>query len=185
MKEVEADGFLFKFEDAIEAYVFDEKDRSKPTFHGLPMKAVDVVAEFEEAYLFVEIKDFDDPQIYDISTSSNDDEEKQASKDCFKLLKNYLKYKYRDTFLCRYAEQKVDKPVHYVCLLVNFDNALASRMKKDLHPELPVGRKSKRWSGEIARSCQVVNLEGWNRNFTGWPVQRIVPTPQSNNDLPS
>ena len=46
MKIVEADGFEFRFEDALDAFVFDETDSTKPTFHGAPMKGVDIVAEF-------------------------------------------------------------------------------------------------------------------------------------------
>jgi hypothetical protein len=137
------------------------------------MKAVDIVAEFANDYLFVEIKDFDDPQICNVLFSSSEEED-EARKKHFKWLKNYLKYKYRDTFLCRHAEQKVDKSIHYVCLLVNFDNALNTRVKNALHPELPVGKNSRRWLGEIARSCNVVNLEKWNQNFPRWPVQRLT-----------
>ena len=43
---VKTDGIEIRFEDAIEALVFDERDKDKPTFHGAPMKAVDIVAEF-------------------------------------------------------------------------------------------------------------------------------------------
>ncbi len=38
MKIVKADGFEFRFEDALDAFVFDEKDSTKATFHGAPMK---------------------------------------------------------------------------------------------------------------------------------------------------
>ena len=55
MKIVEADGFEFRFEDALDAFVFDETDSTKPTFHGAPMKGVDIVAEFAEAYVYVEL----------------------------------------------------------------------------------------------------------------------------------
>ena len=79
MKVVAADGFEFQFTDALDAFVFDEKDRSKPTFHGAPMKGVDIVAEFEEAYVYVELKDYDDPSIYDVRNAAND-EQKKARK---------------------------------------------------------------------------------------------------------
>ncbi len=64
MKLENVDGFSFDFTDALDAFVFDEKNSSNPHFHGQPMKAVDIVAEFPDAYLFVEMKDFDDPKIY-------------------------------------------------------------------------------------------------------------------------
>ena len=167
------DGFSFDFTDAIDAFVFDEKDRTKATYHGQPMKAVDVVVELADAYLFIEIKDFHDPNLYD-STSYVDDEERRKKHDGFKWLKNYLKYKYRDSFLFRYAERKVDKPIHYICLLT-FDNALNTRMHKALKKELPVGRASQRWRREFVKSCQVVNVAKWNENFPQWPVSQMPP----------
>ncbi len=171
MKVVDADGFRFEFNDALEAFVFDEKDKSKVTFHGAPMKGVDVVAEFEEAYVFIEIKEYDDQDGYDALVFSSDEEKNEKQKS-FKWLKDYLKYKFRDSYLYRHAEDKVDKPIHYFCLLT-FDNALNSRMKKSLMQELPVGRKSLRWNKALAQSCHVVNIDKWNENFPKWPVRRV------------
>lgn len=172
MKLVETDGFEFRFEDALEAFVFDETDNTKPTFHGAPMKGVDIVAEFAEAYVYVELKDYDDSSMYDILGAANDDE-KKSRQSSFKWLKNYLKYKFRDSYLYRHAEQKVEKPIHYICL-VTFDNALNSRMQKSLKQELPVGKASRRWVQPLAKSCQVVNLDKWNENFPKWPVTRVA-----------
>ncbi len=172
MKVVTTDGFRFEFDDAIEAFVFDETDKSKATYHGAPMKGIDVMAEFEEAYVYIEIKDYDEQDQYDTSVFSTDDEKKQKQK-AFKWLKNYLKYKYRDSYLYRHAEDKVDKPIHYICLLT-FDNALNSRMKKSLDQELPVKKKPSRWNKALVDSCQVVNMAKWNENFPKWPVTRIV-----------
>lgn len=172
MKVVEADGFRFEFDDALEAFVFDEKDKAKVTYHGAPMKGVDLVAEFEDAYIFVEIKDYDEQDIYDALVFASEQEKTEKQKS-FKWLKNYLKYKFRDSYLYRHAEDKVDKPIHYVCLLT-FDNALNSRMKKSLAQELPVGKKSSRWNKTLVQSCQVVNMDKWNENFPKWPVARIA-----------
>ncbi|MDR3361909.1 MAG: hypothetical protein LBO64_03590 [Desulfovibrio sp.] len=172
MKIVEADGFEFCFQDALDAFVFDEKDCTKPTFHGAPMKSVDIVAEFEEAYVYVELKDYDDPSLYDIFGAATDDE-KDSRQDSFNWLKNYLKYKFRDSYLYRHAERKVEKPIHYVCL-ITFDNALNSRMQKSLKQELPVGKASRRWVQALAASCHVVNLDKWNENFPKWQVTRLA-----------
>ena len=86
------DGFDFDFMDAIDAFVFDEKDKNLPTYHGLShaMKAVDIIVELENDYLFIEVKDFYSPDDY-------------KNGDCFNHLRNVLKYKYRDTFLYRWA----------------------------------------------------------------------------------
>lgn len=172
--KIDADGFSFDFTDAINAFVFDEKDKLKPTFHGLPMKAVDIVAEFNDAYVFVEMKDFSDPDSYS-DVLAGDDEDAKTKRGHFKWLKNYLKYKYRDTYIFRHAEDKADKPIHYICLLT-FDNALNNRLQKSLKQELPVGKASKRWRQEIASSCQVVNVDCWNRNFPKWPVTKLAGT---------
>lgn len=171
MKVVVADGFEFRFMDALDAFVFDETDRTKPTFHGTPMKGVDIVAEFDDAYVYIELKDYDDSSIYDVPGALTDDD-RRSRQACFKWLKNYLKYKFRDSFLYRYAEQKVDKPVHYVCM-ITFDNALNSRMQKALKQELPVGKASSRWVHTLAKSCHVVNMDKWNENFPKWPVSRL------------
>ena len=135
------------------------------------MKGVDIVAEFDAAYVYIEMKDYDDPSAYDVVRATSDDE-KRSRQDSFKWLKNYLKYKYRDSYLYRHAEQKVDKPIHYICL-ITFDNALNTRMQKALKQELPVGKSPRRWVQTIATSCQVVNLEKWNENFPKWQAARL------------
>jgi hypothetical protein len=164
---VVSDGYQFDFTDAIAAFKFDETDPTQPTFHGAPMKAVDIIAEFPDEYVFVEVKEYDNPEEFHVNISMD-----KGEVDNFKWLKNYLKYKYRDSYLYRYAENKTDKPVHYVCLL-NFDDALNSVMRKNLRSELPVGKASRRWVRTLAQSCQVLNLAAWNRNFPQWPVQKM------------
>ncbi len=171
MKLENVDGFSFDFTDALNAFVFDEKDKIKMTYHGQPMKAVDIVVELKEAYLYIEIKDFFDPNSYD--TKSSKDEDLEKKQDNFKWLKNYLKYKYRDSYLYRHAEQKVDKTIHYICLLT-FENALNTTMQKVLRKELPVGKASQRWKQELVNSCQVVNVERWNQQFPKWPVTKTA-----------
>lgn len=170
MRLENVDGFSFDFTDALDAFVFDEKDKTRATYHGQPMKAVDIMVELNDAYLYIEIKDFFDPNSYD-TKSSKDEEGLEKNQDKFKWLKNYLKYKYRDSYLYRYAEQKVDKSIHYICLLT-FDNALNTTMQKILRKELPVGKASRRWKQEFVNSCQVVNVEKWNQQFPKWPVTK-------------
>lgn len=173
MAVVIADGYRFDFTDAINAFIFDETDKTKLTYHGAPMKAVDIVAEFAEFYVYVELKDYDDVSEYDVKNNAVSDIEKADRNKRFKWLKNYLKYKYRDTYIYRTAEQKIDKPIRYICL-INFDNALNNLMMKNLQRELPVGNKlPRRWQQSIALSCHVVNLAAWNRNYTDWPAIKL------------
>ena len=115
------------------------------------MKAVDIIVELENDYLFIEVKDFFSPEEY-------------QGKEHFKHLKEVLKYKYRDTFLYRWAEQKVDKPIHYLCLLT-LENALISRMNKAIRLELPWGKPVTRWKRPIVDRCVVLNEARWNKNF--------------------
>ena len=132
--ELEADGFKFQFKDAMSAYIFDEKDSQSSTFHGGFMKGVDIIAEYESAYVFIEMKDYDAiKEEYNIKNIEQEQDEarKESVRKNFKWLKNYLKYKFRDTCLYRYAEGKVEKPVHYFCL-VTFEDALNNVLKKSL-----------------------------------------------------
>ena len=55
--------FEFDFPDAIALYKFDERDSLSPTFHGAPMQAVDVMAEFSTFQLWIEIKEFQPSEI--------------------------------------------------------------------------------------------------------------------------
>ena len=87
-------------------------------------------------------------------------------------MKEYLKYKYRDSYLYRHAEDRVDKPVFYLCLLI-LESPLNMALQKALRRELPVGRPSGRWERELVRSCHVLNLEKWNQVFPKWPARRI------------
>ena len=176
---IEAGGFSFDFPDALDVFIFDEEDKSKPTYHGMPMKAVDVVAEFEDRYIYLEIKDFSNPKKYRVLGEGNTASKvSQRKSDRFVELKNELKYKYRDSYLFRHAEGKVEKPVGYICLL-SLDNTHSGIMQKELSRDLPVGKKHPhaRWKRAIAESCQVVNLQKWNELFPKWPAKRLPEVP--------
>lgn len=151
------DGFNFDFTDAIDAFVFDGKYKDKPHYHGVPMKAVDVIVERDKEYYFIEIKNPHDPSLYNHGT------------DGYQWLKSYLIQKYRDSYLFRLAEDKTGKPIHYLCLLI-LENALLNKLRDDLNRELPVGKASKLWKKEIATTCNVVNIAGWKRNFPNWKL---------------
>jgi hypothetical protein len=166
--KIAAEGFEFDFKDAKYAFKFDEEDSSLQTFHGAPMmKAVDIIVEFDDSYLFVEVKKIN---IHDDTTNA---------------IKNTLKYKFRDSFLYRYLEDKVDKPIHYVCLLAFENNQaleinLNKAVEKALQQELPFydpekNGRPKRWTRDLVSSCFVVNLNTWNNNkiLSQWPVKKI------------
>lgn len=158
--------YRFDFPKAKELYKFDERDTLSPTFHGAPMKAVDVMAEFDKFQLWIEIKGYTDE---DIQHLKNEKDQKKAGDNYH--IKDYLvknfKGKFRDTFLYRYCEDKIKKPIIYVCL-TNFDNTLNSYFKKELMRHIPGDKANpKRWTKELIPKDKifVVNEATWERNF--------------------
>lgn len=158
---LEEGALQFDFYGAINAFKFDEQDKTSPTYHGLShcMKAVDFVVEYEDHYLFVEIKDPRNPNRY------------ATPQDKTALLKN-LTTKFRDTFLYRWAENKLDKPVRYQCL-VEVDNAQTLYLMSQLKKQLPTAKQPERWGQPLAELCAVANRATWNNNFPHIQVRRI------------
>jgi len=151
----------FDFTGAINAFKFDEQDQSQATFHGLShcMKAVDFVVEYADHYLFVEIKDPLNPARYGTPQDKNE------------LIKN-LVAKFRDTFLYRWAENKVDKPVRYQCL-VELDNAQTLYLMNQIKNQMPTDKQPTRWQRPLAHLCAVANRATWNSTFPNIQVNRV------------
>ena len=90
--------FEFDFPDARALYKFDERDALSPTFHGVPMQAVDVMAEFSNFQLWIEIKEFQPCEIE--AMKKEGDQQKKGKNDHNKdHLTKHLKHKLRDTLL--------------------------------------------------------------------------------------
>jgi len=157
--KIEVDGFEFDFQDATDAFVFDEKDRSSSTYHGLShaMKAVDLIVELENDYLFVEVKDFHAPDEY-------------YDGNCFNHLREVLKQKYRDSFLYRWAEKKMDKPIRYLCLLT-LDNALVSRMNKEIRLHIPCPETPTHCTGDKAIA---LFKKGYGENYIQMGAGKVL-----------
>lgn len=162
MKSITIDNYEFSFNEVINAFRFDETDRSRSTFHGMThcMKAVDLIIESPENYYFVEVKNLRASE-YDYSEVSS-----------YSKLVEVLKYKFRDSFLYRYAEEKLDKAIHYICLL-ELDKPLQVRLKRELKQQLPINIKTDRWHRPLLKSVQVIDSENWNRHFKDWPVKKV------------
>lgn len=174
---VQADGFEFNFPDALAAFVFDEKDKTTATYHGLShaMKAVDLVVEFPDDTLFVEVKDFHAPDDYNFRAAATE-EQKAERNQRFHQLQGVLVHKFRDTWLYRWAERATgapDKPVRYLCVL-SLDNGLLGVLGKELRKALPQGGDaSPRWQRPLATGCVVVNPERWHQAFPAWSLTKI------------
>lgn len=157
--------FEFDFPNAKALYKFDERDPLSPTFHGAPMQAVDVIAEFPNFQLWIEIKEFQPSEIE--AMKKEGDQRKKGNNEHNKahLTKN-LKHKFRDTFLYRFCENKLYSKIVYVCL-TNFDDALNGFYRKELLRQIPTGQISKRWNKQLLDKSHlmVVNKESWQRNL--------------------
>jgi len=145
---------------------FDDRD------HGLShcMKAVDFIVEESDRVLFIEFKDPDHPQakpnkrktfLKDLLAGSKDDD---------------LVRKYRDSFIYRWAEKILDKPITYCVLIATsqLDEAMLLARTEELKRKLPLeGPTSGVWKRQIVHGCSVFNIETWNRHLPEYPVTRV------------
>lgn len=156
--EIKAEGFIFDFPDAIDCIKFDDKD-THGAFHAF--KAVDLIVEFPDEYLFIEIKD---------PPNGADDYKSARCKHCghksspLNELKNSLVRKYRDSWVYRYCQDKTGKPMTYVCL-VTIDSALIMHMVPTMKSELPLGIAVDKWHKTILDRFYMVNLAAWERKL--------------------
>ena len=143
-----------------------------PTTHGLShcMKAVDFVVEEGDLISFIEIKDPDHPH------ARKADREKFIDEFLSGRLDEDLKYKCRDSFLYRWAADRVDKPVNYwiiIALDILTEMQLSMRTD-DLKSKLPLnGPSSGKWKQPIVTDCMVFNIETWNKHQRRFPLSRI------------
>ena len=156
----------FDFPNATALFKFDEPQPSSPTFHGAPMKAVDVLAEFPTFQLWIEIKEYPPAEIAEFKKENS--KTHQGSRSATNFLLNYLKYKFRDTFLYRYCEEKTNSPIVYV-FLTNLDDAMNSILRKKMCEQIPAGIPNPaRWNRELIAKGHVlvVNTASWNRDLS-------------------
>ena len=168
MKLTERD-IEIEFTDAIEALQFDQMDEDRPNYHGIAeMHRVDFVVEVEKAIVFVEIKDPSSPRA------------QQKGIDKFRgelingTLSSTFAAKFIDSFLYRWAEEKIHKPVFYLNL-VTLEAELLQNFSDEIAKKLPpMGKSMPRWKRQVVENCQVFNIETWNQNFPKWPVTRLA-----------
>lgn len=154
----------FDFPNAT-AFKFDERQPSSPTFHGAPMKAVDVLAEFPTFQLWIEVKDYPPDKVEEFKKEN--DKGYSGKRAATNFLIDYLKYKFRDTFLYRFCEEKIDLPIAYV-FLTNLDNAMNAKLRKELQKQLPAENPCpSRWKKELIaeRHVFVVSQDVWQRTL--------------------
>lgn len=156
------------FTNAVGGLIFDQMDSKQPNFHGISvMHRVDFIVELTEAWLFVEVKDPGNPKaqakgLLKFHAELNDG-----------TLGDTFAAKFIDSFVYRWAENKIDKPIHYISL-VTLEAALLPNLADEISRKLPpMGKKIPRWQRQLVENCQVFNIETWNENFPKWPVTRL------------
>ena len=167
MELIEKD-LSFNFINIVDGFIFDQTDAREPNYHDLDnMSKVDFIVELEDKLLFIEVKDPEYPEV------SEENLQKFLTKLENGKLVNAFVNKYMDSFIYRWAEQKINKPIHYLSL-VTLDSALLLNLTDKIISKLPpMELASARWGRPFIASCQVLNLETWNDNFPEWQVHRI------------
>ena len=163
----------FNFTDAIDAIVFDQMKATQPNYHGIgEMHRVDFVVELDDKIVFVEVKDPGNPKAQPKGL------EKFYGELVDGTLCDTFAAKFIDTFLYRWAEDLLHKPVHYISLVTVFDDddELLPNFSDEIAKKLPpMGKSIARWRRQLVENCQVFNLAQWNENFPQWPVTRLAP----------
>ncbi|WP_430640072.1 hypothetical protein WH8501_30895 (plasmid) [Crocosphaera watsonii WH 8501] len=157
-----------EFTDALNGFVFDQMDSNLPNYHGIgQMSRVDFIVELKEELFFIEIKD-----------PSNPNARKEAIEKFLKQLENdkladdFTK-KFLDSFIYRWAEKEVNKPINYI-ILFTLDQPLLDNLQDKIKQKLPpMGKNPPRWKRKFHKICLVVNIETWKGLFPKWPIRRI------------
>ena len=171
MKEVVTDGyhFVFKEEGLEEAFIFDDK-----SIQALHLNTVDIIAEYREEDVFIELKRFDRQPSFKCPLSKNANvnncpvgEDDQAT---INRIARDLRQKCLDTMVYRYAEGKELKDVIYV-VVVGLDSALATRLNDIVGSQMPLGIPKKAslkrpLKRAIVKNTLVVSVKGWNQSFS-------------------
>ena len=142
--------------------------------HGLScMKAVDFIVEFRDRYLFIELKDPQDPQARERDRNRFINGFKSGALD------NDLKYKYRDSFLYEWAYGRADKPIYYF-VLIAWDGLNTGELINGtdrLKRQLPLqGPERNPFTRSVVSGCAVFNIASWNKRFPKYPINRLSGT---------
>jgi hypothetical protein len=158
------------FTNAIDAIVFDQMKADQPGYHGIgQMHRVDFVVELAEAILFVEVKDPGNPKAQAEGLAKFHGELQDGT------LSDTFAAKFIDTFLYRWAEECLQKPVHYISLVTLEDNELLPNFSDEIAKKIPpMGKSVPRWKRQLVENCQVFNIELWNASFPKWPAARVA-----------
>lgn len=169
MNKLREEGLEIDFTNAKYSLKFDQSDPAYPDYHDLNnMPRVDFVVELEDSIYFIEVKDPGRPDAVDVGGT------KLLKKIENGTLEASLIEKYLFSFFFRWAENKLDKSVHYISL-ITLEGPMLSPLLDKLEKQLALlANPSRRWSRLPLVSCQIHNIETWQAVFPDWPVRRIA-----------
>ena len=172
MKKLVEDRLQIDFTDAIDAFKFDQNDPTHVDFHDIgTMPRVDFVVEMEHEIFFIELKDPGRPDAVDIGSTKLLKKIENGTLDA-SLIEKYL-----FTFFFRWAENKLHKSIHYICL-ITLESPQLLPLTERLETQLAhFFNSSVRWVRKPLASCQVHNIETWTGVFPNWPVKRLAAAP--------
>jgi hypothetical protein len=154
----------FDFTDANHAFQFDSNE-----LHGTSSKAqrVDFIAEYEDSYRFIEVKDPDHPESSNVLGFM----EKFQNQTLVKSLAG----KFRDTLFFRHLtpEHNQNKRIDYIVLLScsALEPAMLMAKQELLYREIPLENPA--WFSNPAANCVLLNLEQYKLTFGETSARRI------------
>jgi len=161
-KLVEVD-LEFDFSDAIHAFQFDSNE-----LHGTSSaKRIDFIAEYDDCYRFIEVKDPDKPG------AANPEAFIRKFKSQ-KLIES-LAGKFRDTLFFRHltSNHENEKRIDYIVLLscAAIEPAMMMAKQDLLHRKIPI--ENSVWTKNPVANCVLMNLEQYKKSFGENSVRRI------------
>jgi hypothetical protein len=159
MTKISIKHLRISLEDAVSGENFDREEVKQRT----SIQPVDLIFEFENHSLFVEVKD---PDIPGASKPDGFKEKLQSGKVIRKVAG-----KFRDTLYFRINSGEQDKKVKYVFLLsmASLDSALLVTKQDELRQSLPASHPL--WENNL--TCVIMNVEQWKRKFGDDSITRI------------
>lgn len=154
------DDLIFSFDGAVNETRFDDKAHATDT-----IQPVDFLIEYDDHYLFVEVKDPDCPDVKNVEAFRK----KLRSGE----LTRKLAGKYRDTFFSFGFQQKPQKKIQYIVLLAFSDltpELLLPQIDR-LKKAIPIQHDN--WKVEAAAGCVIFNLEQYKKRYGSESVQRV------------
>jgi len=158
-------GYSFDFSKSISAYIAD-----KPTYNDLA--AVDFVVEITEYFLFIEVKNTDNPKATQAARSKNYQD----------LLGSEFPYKmgnkYKDILLCNWVRGKsFNKPIKCIFVLnyKAFSNSDRAKLKEKISNRIPFSLNKTEFGGNKHLDVfELLTVDEFKNMFQEFSVEEVV-----------